>query len=135
MSTLQIELDAQTEKRLRQISEQEGREVGEIAARLLSGAVRSVRLRPMKEAAEAELLRKINEGWSLERWGRYHELAAKRRTETLTAEEHEELIALTNEREIAHSHRLECLIELAKLRQTSLEAVMEELGIRAPGYV
>ena len=135
MSTLQIELDGQTVKRLRQISRRERRAIGDVAAHLLADAVRSVRLRPANEAAEAELLRQINTGWAAERWQRYHALVAKRRAEILTPEEHRELIALTDEREIAHAQRLEHLVELAKLRQTTLDAVMEQLGLQAPGYV
>lgn len=135
MSTLQIELDGQTVKRLRQISRRERRAIGDVAAHLLADAVRSVRLRPANEAAEAELLRQINTGWAAERWQRYHALVAKRRAEILTPEEHRELIALTDEREIAHAQRMEHLVELAKLRQTTLDAVMEQLGLQAPGYV
>lgn len=134
MSTLQIELDGQTIKRLRQISRQERRAIGDVAAHMLADAVRAVRLRPANEAAEAELLRQINTGWAAEQWRRYHALVAKRRAEILTPEEHRELIALTDEREIAHAQRMEHLVELAKLRQTTLDAVMEQLGIQAPGY-
>ena len=135
MATLQIDLDGPTLKRLRQISRQEQRAIGDVAAHLLADAVRSVRLRPPDEATEAELLRQINTGWAAERWQRYHALVAQRRTGCLTSEEHRELIALTDERELAHAQRLGHLIELAKLRQTTLDAVMEQLGIQAPGYV
>jgi hypothetical protein len=135
MSTLQIDLDGPTLKRLRQISRREKRAIGDVAAHLLADAVRSVRLRPADEAAEAELLRQINTGWAAERWQRYHALVAQRRAGCLTPEEHRELIALTDERELAHAQRLGHLIELAKLRQTTLDAVMEQLGIQAPGYV
>lgn len=134
MSTLQIDLDEPTLKRLRQISRREKRAIGDVAAHLLADAVRSVRLRPADEAAEAELLRQINTGWAAERWQRYHALVAQRRAGLLTPEEHRELIALTDERELAHAQRLGHLIELAKLRQTTLDAVMEQLGIQAPGY-
>ena len=60
---------------------------------------------------------------------------AKRRAENLTQDEYVELIALTNEREIAHARRMKYLVELSHLRQTSLDAVMDALGIRPPGYV
>ncbi|HLK55977.1 MAG TPA: hypothetical protein VKU00_05420 [Chthonomonadaceae bacterium] len=133
MSILQIELDTETENRLKHISQQEGSEVGEVASRLLAQAARSAR--PIQEVTETELLRKINEGWSSERWERYHTLTAKRRTENLTEDEYSELVALTNEREIAHARRMKYLLELANLRQISLDAVMDSLGIRPPGYV
>ena len=135
MSTLQIDLDEQTLKRLRQISRREKRALGDVAAHLPADAVRAVRLRPADDAAEAELLRQINTGWAAERWQRYHALVAQRHAGCLTPEEHRELIALTDEREIAHAQRLEHLIALATLRQTTLDALMEQLGLQAPGYV
>jgi len=135
MSTLQIEIDGQTAKRLRQISQREKRDLSDVAARLLTDAVRAVHLRPANAAVEAELLRQINTGWTAERWQRYHDLVAKRRAESLSPDEHRELITLTDEREIAHAQRLERLLELAQLRQTTLDVVMEQLGLQAPGYV
>jgi len=78
MSTLQIELDAETENRLERLSRQEGSAMGEIASRLLAQAARTAR--PTSEIKEAELLQKINEGWSPEGWDRYHALTSKRRT-------------------------------------------------------
>ena len=135
MSTLQMDLDDQTLTRLRHISRREKRALGDGAAHWLADAVRAVRRRPADDAAEAELLRQINTGWAAERWQRYHALVAQRRAGCLTSEEHRELIVLTDEREMAHAQRLGHLIELAKMRQTTLEAVMEQLGIQAPGYV
>lgn len=133
MSTLQIELDAETEDRLKRLSQQEGGEMSEIASRLLAQAARSAR--PIQEITEAKLLQQINEGWSPERWERYHALTEKRRAGELTEEGYNELAALTNEREIAHAQRMKHLIELANLRRTSLDAVMALLGLRPPGYI
>jgi hypothetical protein len=116
MSTLQIDLDEQTRKRLRQISRREKRALGDVAAHLLADAVRAVRLRPADDAAEAELLRQINTA-GRGRWQRYHALVAQRRAGCLTLR-NTGLIALTDEREIAHAQRLEHLIALATLRQT-----------------
>lgn len=133
MSTLQIELDRETEDRLKRLSQQEGGEIGEIASRLLANAARSAH--PGQIRTEAELLQKINEGWTSESWDRYHALTAKHRAEDLTNEEHQELVRLTNEREIAHARRMKYLLELANLRGTSLDSVMDSLGIHPPGYV
>ena len=134
MATLQIDLDEQTLQRLRHISQREHRALGEVAAHLLADAVRAIRLRPADDAAEAELLRQINTGWAAERWQRYQALVALRRAGGLTPEEHQELLALTDEREQAHAQRLEHLVALAHLRQTTLDALMEQLGLPAPGY-
>lgn len=132
MSTLQIELNAETENRLKRLSQMEHSEMGDVASRLLAQAARSAR--PLKEITETELLQKINEGWSPERWEKYHALTLKRRADNLKDDEYKELIALTNDREISHARRMKYLLELANLRQTSLEAVMDSLGIRPPFY-
>jgi wyosine [tRNA(Phe)-imidazoG37] synthetase (radical SAM superfamily) len=84
---------------------------------------------------ETELLREINRGLSQEEWQRYRELVAKRRSETLTSAEQTALIALTDQIEEANVCRIERLIELAGLRNTSLEALMDQLGIKTPAYV
>ena len=44
--------------------------------------------------------------------------------------EHEELLRLTNQVEGLEADRLAHLAELARLRRTSLTALMEELGIQ-----
>jgi triphosphoribosyl-dephospho-CoA synthetase len=67
-----------------------------------------------------------------EKWQRCRDLVAKRRAETLTTDEHRELIALCDHIEQANARRIESLVELAKQRHTSLETLMRELGITAP---
>ncbi len=56
MTTLMINIDTQTENTLRELSARDGSEVSEIAARLLSRAVRASRLRP---AYDAEALKAV----------------------------------------------------------------------------
>ncbi len=90
---------------------------------------------PRLARAEAELLQKINLGLSEQQWQRYRELIAKRRAETLAAEEQKELVTLSDQIEQANARRMENLIELAKLRQVSLESQMSELGIKPYAYV
>jgi len=84
---------------------------------------------------EARLLQEINQGLPETTWRRYHELVARRRDSTLTADEHEELKSLTDSVELAHSRRMERLADLARLRGVSLDESMAELGLRDPGYV
>jgi CBS-domain-containing membrane protein len=81
---------------------------------------------------EAALLQQINLGIEPETWQRYNALKAKRRAATLTATEHDKLIAISNQIEIANARRIAALSQLATLRRTSLEAVMDQLGIKAP---
>ncbi|MEP7339688.1 MAG: hypothetical protein ABI977_18260 [Acidobacteriota bacterium] len=86
-------------------------------------------------SSESELLQQINQGFPAETWQRYHELIAKRQAEILTPEEHADLICLSDQIEKANAHRIGHLINLAQLRQVSLETVMEQIGIQAPRYV
>lgn len=49
--------------------------------------------------------------------------------------EQQELKQLTDQLEIANAHRIEALIKLAYLRSTTLDGLIDELGIRPPAYV
>ncbi|MFW0859217.1 MAG: hypothetical protein AAGB97_03420 [Dehalococcoidia bacterium] len=62
---------------------------------------------------EAKLLLKINEGFPPELRKRYNELIAKRRAESLTPDEYDELLCLTDEVESLEALRMEYLAELA----------------------
>lgn len=81
---------------------------------------------------EAALLQQINLGIAPTTWQRYDALKAKRRTATLTGAEHRELIAISEQIEIANARRVAALIQLAQLRHTSLEDLMAQLGIQPP---
>jgi hypothetical protein len=63
---------------------------------------------------------------------RYRELTKKRQEERLTEAEHEALIRLTDEAELKQAERLQALVELARLRNMSLQEVMDALGIKPP---
>lgn len=78
---------------------------------------------------ESELLEEINRGFPAEHWKRYEELVTKRRAETLTDDEHAEMLAMIQLREEANVHRVECLAELAKRRQVPLRELMDQMGI------
>jgi hypothetical protein len=81
---------------------------------------------------EIELLAKINRGLPAEIQKRYDFLQSKLRAETITTEEHEELITMIDTVEQAGVDRLQALVELAQLRQISLDALMNQLGIQPP---
>ena len=87
---------------------------------------------PRLSRGEAELLEGINRGLSQETWQRYHELLGKRRAETLTPREHEALVALSDQVEEMNARRMEQVAQLARLRHTSLEGLVRELGLEAP---
>ena len=81
---------------------------------------------------ESELLWQINQGLPAATQRRYDELIEKRRDETLTDEEYQQLLQLTDQAEAWDVKRLECLTELATLRRLPLTALLAELEIQAP---
>lgn len=85
-------------------------------------------------AREAELLQQINLGLPEPTWQRYRQLREKLHDATLQPDEQKELIAITDQIEQANVQRLEALIELAQLRNTTLDQLMDELGVRPPAY-
>jgi len=87
---------------------------------------------PFLARREAQLLQKINRGIPPAARQRYAELNAKLLDETLSQEEHEELLHLVDAIEQADADRLKYLLELAQLRSTTLDALMDQLGIRRP---
>ena len=78
---------------------------------------------------ESELLQKINQGLPNELHKRYKELLAKRDARTLTDAEYSELLAVTDQVEQFDAQRALYIAELAKLRGTTLPALMRDLGI------
>lgn len=97
-------------------------------------ALQARRRAPSLSQVETELLLRINQSLPAEVASRYDELIAKRRAETLTPDEHRELLELTEIAEGRDADRLEALVELARLRRTSLRKLMEALGIRPPDH-
>ena len=90
---------------------------------------------PNLEQTEAELLIKINQGIPADLQTHYDELISKRKSETLTPEEHGKLLKLTEQVEKLEAQRIECLAELARLRAVSPTELMNDLGIRKPEHV
>lgn len=84
---------------------------------------------------ESELLQKINLGVSENTWSKYYQLVDKKNDLTLTELEHQELIQLSNEIEMANANRMKYLVELASLRNVDLIDLIEELGLKVPEYV
>lgn len=92
-------------------------------------ALRAHRQSENLSAQESELLLKINRGIAAKTQKRFDELVAKRRNETLTPEEHRELLRLTDKIEKADAKRIEILSELARVRGKTFDEIVTELGI------
>jgi hypothetical protein len=78
---------------------------------------------------ETELLGQINSGLPEPRARRLEALDARREEQTLTPEEHVELLDLVDESERLAVGRAEALVELARNRGTTVSALMRELGL------
>lgn len=87
---------------------------------------------PSLSAKETELLQEINRGVPTEIQQLYDNLRIKLRSETITSEEHKELLTLVETVEQTDAKRLESLIVLSQLRQISLPELMKQLDIQPP---
>lgn len=136
--TMTIDLTPELETRLRDEAAKEGMDPNRFILNAVEERLHQKRLEqnvPYLSKAESELMLKINAGLPVETWRQYHALIAKRNVGTLTNEEQQTLVGLVDQVEIAHARRLGYLLELANLRGTTLDAVMDALGIVKPTYV
>ena len=90
----------------------------------------AIKQRPViLSADESRLLLAINQAISVELQERYHYLLMQRDANALTSEEYSELIALGDRIENLEAERLGNLLQLAQLRQISLDQLMIDLGL------
>jgi predicted HD phosphohydrolase len=75
------------------------------------------------------LLQQINIGFGAQTWDQYHALIAKRHAETLTPEEHEQLIQMSDRLEQLSVARIQALIQLATFRNQPPTDLIQTLGI------
>lgn len=136
--TLVIEITPELETQIRQAASQAGVTpdvyvVESVTERLyLTPPQKSPRKRLPKN--EAQLLMKINQSLAGINWGRYRTLIERRQAELLTADEQQELIALSDQIEEANVQRLEYLSQLAQVRKTTLPALINALGLKPASY-
>lgn len=127
MSSIQIKSSVTIEDLLQGVAQLEGKELDDFIQKALSISVR--RKAGHLEERESELLELINESLPGQVWERFRELDEKRRSETLTEAEQEELMHINREMEAKNVQRIKCLSELALLRKTDLRSLMNQLGI------
>ena len=107
-------------------------EFNQLVERLLAWRGQLMNAAPRLSAVETALLLKINQGFAPVPQQRYDELLEKRDARTLTPEEYQELLALTDQVEAFNVERVKALADLAQLRQVSLPEVMRQLGLDTP---
>ena len=89
---------------------------------------------PQLPAAEAALLQQINQGLPEDLRRRYQHLRSLRQQQTLTPDEHAELLRLTDEVEQREAHRAAALTALAQQRRVTLTELIHSLGIQGPAH-
>ncbi len=131
--TIALDIPPEIEVQVRQVAAEQGKHLEAYLLDLIQHAVADqASASAVQPETEADLLEQINRGLAPASWQRYHELRAKHQAQTLTPTEHQELIALSDEREQANVQRVAALIRLAHLRQTSVDALMTDLGLHPP---
>jgi hypothetical protein len=126
-------MQAATQQILRAIAELDEPELDDLFQQVLH--LRAQRRVPSIDRAENDLLLTINQTLTFSRQNRFDQLVAKRQADTITDEELEELIELTDQAEQLNADRVMALVQLAKARNQSLKQVMQTLGITTPECV
>jgi hypothetical protein len=130
MATIHLEAEVTRESLLKAVEQLSPPELRQFVAEVLTLQAR--RAPDRLSASESELLTRINEGLPDGLRDRYTELIARRQEDTLSAEEHDELLRLTHQVERLEADRLTALAELARSRGISLSALMDKMGIPVP---
>jgi len=92
--------------------------------------LRKQKLPGVLSQVEADLLKRINTPPPFEIQQRYNYLIDLRKQEKLTDDEYQELLELTTFTENLNVKRLENLLQLAKLRNISLDDLIEQLELK-----
>lgn len=130
MATVQVtsRVEIDLEEMLNGIARLEADELEKFIDKAL--ALQARRRAPSFSKDESDLLEKINEGMSADEWMRYEALNNKLHEETISPDEHQELLQLIDHIEQADAERMKNLIELARIRKTSVDALLSQLDIR-----
>jgi hypothetical protein len=132
MPTIQVQTELSFDELLKAVKQLSLSDLEQLMSQVI--ALQAQRKASSLPKAETDLLLKINQGLPAHSQQRFNELVAKRQAETLTAEEHQELLQLTDYLEKSDARRVQYLTELAHLRGISLAALMKDLDIHPPAY-
>ena len=132
MSVIRIEAELPFDTLLKAVEQLSLPDLEKLMSQVMS--LQAKRKAPCLSADETELMLSINQSLSPDIQTRFDELVAKRQAETLTQEEHQELLTLTDQIEKTDAERMKYLAELARIRGVSLDVLMETLEIHPPAY-
>ena len=128
MPIVQVEAQLTPDKLVEAAGQLSLSELEELEVRLRALAAR--RKAPCLSQEETRLLLVINQNLPEAAQARFSELMENRYSDTLTPDEYQELVALSDEREKHWADRLAAAAELARLRGVSLSNLLDQLGIR-----
>jgi hypothetical protein len=115
------------EELLKAVAQLPDDEIGRFTEQVI--ALRARRVAPSLPAEEEVLLQRINRAFPAEDQQRYDALVTKRQDETLTPDEYDELLRLSDRHEAFDATRIAALIDLAQVRGVSLTDLMSSLDI------
>lgn len=128
--SLVLHINPSLEKRVRQNALKKGVDLGQFIVQFLELNFPEEKPKPpVVSKKESLLLEEINSFIPVETWERYHFLRAKRTNETISTSESAEYDAINQQIEAATVKRLTLLIELSKIRNISLDELMQQLGL------
>ncbi len=102
-------------------------DLDDFVSRVLS--IRAARVAPLVDEQEASLMQRINLGLSEKERSLFDALIVKRQAETISSEEMEYLISLTEKSEALQAERMQGLAELATLKEVPIRELMLQLHI------
>lgn len=125
--TVTLELPPEKEALVREAASAEGLDLNTFLREAVESRLRQYD--PARPLTEAELLTRINRGFPEAFWDRYRQLVAKRRAETMTPQEQQEAIGMSDQLEALRVERLRYLTMLAEIRHTTINALELEMGL------
>ena len=132
MSVVRIETELPFERLLQVVEQLSLPDLDRLLFQILR--VQAKRKVPSLSTQETDLMLNVNQGLPPETQQRFDELVSKRQAETLTQDEQQEFVVLTDRIERQDAERMCSLAELARIRGTSLDVLMDALNIRPPAY-
>lgn len=125
MPTITVEVSP--DQLLRAVGQLPGDDLGAFVAQVLS--LHALRVAPHLRQNEADLLLTIGRRLPADLQRHYDDLLARRLLAPLAPDEDTLLLRLTEYRELLSAERVAALASLARLRHTTVPALMAELGI------
>ena len=128
--SITIAIPSTIEQQLRDDAARQGVSLEQYIAQVLISGLSGSGGQDVNKLREDELLQLIHLNIQPQELEEYYHLVDLRKSERLSEEEYEKLIALTNRIEMAHAERLKYVAALARLRGASLEQTMIDLGLQ-----